>query len=856
MNRSSISQAGFILKQVSSFFCKGNNCLPVLLLILSGSSLLPLSAQDSRPCHQNRSMISLLQSGAVSKPGETRAENSRSDSIDILDYHISLSIIDFAGKTITGNCRVSFRSKIENCTFIDLDLLGMTIDSVTMDAQPLAFNYANELLLRINFQQPMTIDDSATVIVYYHGAPQVDVSGWGGFYFTGDYAYNLGVGFGADPHTFGRVWFPCFDNFIERSTYEFSITTAASKMALCNGALIMSTDNGDDTKTWHWKMQEEIPTYLACVAVGNYSPVYQVYNGIESDIPIQLGAIASDTVKMKNSFIHLPDALAAFENAFGPYRWNKVGYSLVPFSSGAMEHATNIAYPVFMANGTLTWESFLVHELSHHWFGDLVTCRTQEDMWLNEGWAAYCERIFLEVVYGKEAYDASIADNHAKVVHYAHTAAGDGEYLPVSGISHEHTYGTTVYDKGADMVHTLRGYMGDSLFFHCITNFLDAFAFKDASSEDLRDFLSGCSGTDLYPFFNDWIFNPGFPHFSVDSFQVTPAGNMFNLNVFVKQRLNHAPHYYEQVPLEITFMDKHWNTHLEKVKMNGQCGVFNVQLSFSPDYAGIDLAEKISDATTSGMKTLHTTGLYDFDNGAVTINVSALPDSAFIRAEHNYAPPDPFKIMPQGLHISDYHYWKIDGIIPDDFEATAVLHYDGSNFSSGGFLDNTLITNVEDSLVVLYRMSPADDWEIVSDVTQNFTGSHTDKRGYFTINYFKKGEYAFGIYDFDKPVNIDSIPDQPCLVLDVPPLNEPDAMHFNVYPNPAGEAITVTFTDIANFRLLEIYDLYGRRIYFESLSAGKASYLIPVSSWPSGPYLVRLADSGGHSFNSRLIIIN
>ncbi|MBK6483003.1 MAG: T9SS type A sorting domain-containing protein [Chitinophagaceae bacterium] len=830
--------------------------ITVLLFIISGSGFLNVHAQDSLLYHDKRSIISLFENGTVSGTDEIRAENSRSDTIDILDYHISLSITDFIGKTINGNCRVSFRSKIENCNFIDLDLLAMTIDSVKQDDQLLTFNYSNNLLLRINFLQPLNTDDSTAITVYYHGVPQVDITGWGGFYFTGDYAYNLGVGFGADPHTYGRVWFPCFDNFIERSTYEFSITTAGTKMALCNGELVSSTDNGDDTKTWNWKMTQTIPTYLACVAVGNYTPAYQEYAGIESVIPIQLGAIATDTVKMKNSFIHLPDALATFENAFGPYRWSKVGYSLVPFSSGAMEHATNIAYPVFMANGTLTWEAFLVHELSHHWFGDLVTCRTQEDMWLNEGWASYCERLFLEVVYGKEAYDVSIADNHAKVVHYAHTTAGDGEYLPVSGISHEHTYGTTVYDKGADMVHTLRGYMGDSLFFHCVTNFLDAFAFKDASSEDLRDFLTGCSGTDLYPFFNDWIFNRGFPHFSVDSFQVTPVGNMFNVNVFVKQRLNHAPHYYEQVPLEITFMDKLWNSHTEKVKMNGQCGFFSTQLPFNPDYAGIDLAEKISDATTSGMKTMYASGLYDFDNGAVTMNVSELPDSAFIRAEHNYAPPDPFKVLQQGLHISDYHYWKIDGIIPAGFEASAVLRYDGSNFSTGGFLDNTLITNVEDSLVVLYRISPVNDWEILTDVTQNFTGSHTDKRGYFSINHVEKGEYAFGIFDYDKPINIDTIPDEPCQFLTVPFLNAAAEAEISIYPNPAGESITVAFNKGTSFQLLEIYDLYGRKIYFEKLDIGSSTFLISAKHWPAGPYLVCLADSNGHSLISRLIIIN
>ena len=82
---------------------------------------------------------------------------------------------------------------------------------------------------------------------------------------------------------------------------------------------------------------------------------------------------------------------------------------------------------------------------------------------MNEGWASYSERLFLEHLYGKERYKNSIRDNHKSVLHYAHLR--DGDTLPVSGIGHENTYGMHVYDKGADMVHTLRGYMGDSAFF-------------------------------------------------------------------------------------------------------------------------------------------------------------------------------------------------------------------------------------------------------------------------------------------------------------------------------------------------------------------------------------------------------
>lgn len=813
-------------------------------------------AQEAAPFGSKRSLMSLFENGVSPKTEGILAENTRSDSIDILDYHIDLAIVDFTTKVIAGNCAVTFRSKISDCSYIDLDLLGFSVDSVTQNNQQIIFTYSNNLLLRVYLLSTLDAGDSAVVVVYYHGVPTADVSGWGGFYFTQDYAYNLGVGFDADPHPFGRAWFPCFDNFVERSTFHFSITTADTKMALCNGALSSSIQNGNGTTTWNWEMMQTIPSYLACVAVGNYAPAYDSYYGLADTIPVMFGAIATDTTKMKNSFVHIKDALSVFENAFGPYRWNKVGYSLVPFSNGAMEHATNIAYPIFMANGTLDWESFYVHELSHHWFGDLVTCRTQEDMWLNEGWAVYCERLFLEEVYGRPAYDLSIADNHAKVVHYAHTPLGDGQYLPVSGVQHDFTYSTTVYDKGADMVHTLRGYLGDSVFFDCITNYLTEFAFRDAASEDLRDFLSSCSGIDLTDFFDDWIFNPGFPQFSIDSLQVSPLQNQYAVNVFIKQRLDHAPHYYKNVPLKVTFKDKYWNMQVEDMLMNGQCGIFSVVLPFYPEYAGLDLSEKISDAITAGMNTIKQTGTYTFTNAGVTLNVSDLQDSAFIRVEHNYVPPDPFKVPVEGLHISHYHYWKIDGILPAGFDASAILQYNGTS-TTGGFLDNSLITNSEDSLVMLFRPSARYDWEILTDVVQNFSGSHSDKRGFFTLNHIEKGEYAWGIFDYDKLDTAVASTPEPCLIISAPDtLSLINNEQLLVYPVPTTGKLTISTQSADANDFLEIYNLYGHTVYREQLLSNKISRVIDVSGWPAGPYIVCRTDTKQHRLATVKIIIN
>jgi aminopeptidase N len=224
----------------------------------------------------------------------------------------------------------------------------------------LAYTY-NDTLLTVSLGLLLTVADTSEVTVYYHGIPKQDASGWGGFYFQGNYAYNLGVGFDANPHNYGRVWFPCFDNFVERSTFEFNMITAGGKKAHCNGALISENVISGDTIVRKWVMNDEIPSYLVCVAIADYATVYQSHNGLLGTIPIELVARPSDTTNLKNSFLHLPDAIDIYETGYGPYRWNKIGFSLVPFNSGAMEHATNIAYPLSAANGTLSNETLMAH---------------------------------------------------------------------------------------------------------------------------------------------------------------------------------------------------------------------------------------------------------------------------------------------------------------------------------------------------------------------------------------------------------------------------------------------------------------------------------------------------------------
>lgn len=790
---------------------------------------------------QNDQQVKQLgQQRALSSGVQTTATNLRSDTVDILNYNISLNITDFTTNVIAGNTKVKFTPKLNGLTKLNLDLLMLTIDSIKLGASVLTYSY-NDTLLAVNLPTTYNINDTATVQVYYHGTPQGDPSGWGGFYFQSGYAYNLGVGFGALPHTYGRVWFPCFDNFVERSSYEFNITTNSGKVAYCNGALMSDTTDGGGLRTRRWVLNEQIPSYLASVSVAAYAQINQTYNGIAGVKPIVIAAVATDTTAVKNSFINLPVALSTFENHFGPYMWNRVGYCMVPFNSGAMEHATNISYPKATATGSISYQTLYAHELSHHWFGDLATCRTAQDMWLNEGWARYCEFLFSEALYGQTSYMNSVRVNHEDNLHFNTVKEG---LLTLSNIPETFTYGDHVYNKGADVAHTMRGYMGDSLFFYSVKTYLSQNHYKDVSSTDFMNALTAASGMDMSDFFNDWVFNPGWCHFSVDSTVIVPSGANYSVTVYVKQKLTDAPSYYTNVPLEVTFKAADFTQQTQSFVMSGASASFNFTVPFYPVFTAVNMGEKISHAVAPDYKTLKTVASSSFANARMTVQVLAITDSAFVRVEHNYTAPDPFKTA-QAYRLSPNHYWKVDGILPSTFYAKGIIYYDGRTtaFSGNYYLDTPLNITSEDSLVLMYRRNAADDWHVYSSYVKNVQSSITDKRGIITIDSLRLGEYAFAMSDYSATG-----------ILNLPAST---AMGIKVYPNPSKTNLTIDLSELKKSKdasaVLVITDIAGRVVLQEKINE-QDLVKINTSNLNNGVYFITIKNADKNIARSKFIV--
>lgn len=739
------------------------------------------------------------------------------DSFDVRSYDLTIDLSDLQGQRISGATVVEFDPVMDGLQEITLDLYKLQVDSV-VPAQ--SFTYSGNKL-KINLDRTYAAaDTSGSVTVYYSGNPEKDPSGWGGFYFSGThsgYAWNLGVGFQVNPHPFGRAWFPCKDGFQDKAVYDFHITTDSSFKAYCNGTLQGVNTLPDGRKEWNWSFSSPISTYLASVAVAEYEEIGWIHPSERGPVDVTLVATEYDTANMRSSFRHLPQGLDIFEDRFGPQPYDRVGFVAVPFNGGAMEHATNIAYPRAAIDGSLRSETLWAHELSHHWFGDIVTCADATEMWLNEGFASYSENVFLEGMYGREAYRDAVRANHHQVLRYAHIV--DEEPRPLIPIPHDYTYGMHVYNKGADVAHTLRTYLGDSLFFSGLESFILQNWQGLMTTQSLQQHLEQVSGRDLSTFFDPWVRTQGFPHFSVKSWEYLPTGAS-RIKVEVEQQLRFAPDFYEGVPLELVLVTS--DQELLSVPFTAS-GALSDTTFITPDNlvdVWVNPHGLVADAVTHQYQTLTEEKTYSFADALMEVEVKQVQDSALLLVEHHWVPAPDFLNYNPGIRLHNYRYWSVGGVVPEQTVLEATIPYDGRE-AMGAYLDHTFIDGAEDSLVLMYREDPQSEWYEWADFEHQM-GHPSDMRGSFVIKGLQTGQYALGTRDYS--VGTGETP-------------APAEQGFRLFPNPADEELVLEAKDPKG--IVSIIDSQGRTVWQQDWKA-VPQLRIDTSGLASGSYVVRL----------------
>ena len=758
----------------------------------------------------------------------SRVSSQTADSVDALNYRICLDVNHKMAQNLTGYTDIDLRLLRSTSTFT-LDLKAATVDSVFVNNVRGTVNYDNRYLT-IPVPNGSGAGDTLHVRVYYHSTGYVENYGMGGFHFSGNIIYNLGAVFEESPHTFGRAWYPCRDVFADKATYQYAITVSKEWEAVCSGMLdSVSTFAADSSRTFHYSVSHPISTYLSSVTIGQFRVLDKSLQGVYNTYPLSVRYLSGDSNNIANTFAILDSVFPYYEKLFGPYHWGRVGYVGTP--RGSMEHVANISLiGQCISDRSTTCQMVICHELAHSWFGNLVTCSSQKDMWFNEGGASFCEEVAMEAAFGKEAADEYYQDNLENVIRTMHHT--DSTYHAVANIPDPLTYSGTVYNKGATVWHSLRGYLGDSVFYASMQRLFASNAFGNMTSAQVRDSLSLYSGTDLNKFFDFHVFAPGFTHFSIDSMRV--SGN--STTVFMRQRLVGTTQFANGNRVPVTFFSDTWDSVTKIMAFDGQYARQTFALPFEAKFAIVDFYNTLSDATTTGSTVIKTAGQRAFGSAYFVEQNMTVRDSNFLHVSHNWVAPDAMKNPDTAIKRMAHRYWTVSGDIRNRITGKFFFSRHTTATAAFAFLDDNFLENTAsvDSLVLLYRTDPSDDWHYLPS---NREGTLT--QGYLSVYPLKTGEYTLAIAD---TANIR---------VGLPNHNIGLGGKLKLMPNPTDGKVVVHLPYNITNGTLYVIDASGKIMLKTSALSEKTQF--STSNLPKGTYTVKVK-ADGQQFVEKLIV--
>jgi aminopeptidase N len=461
------------------------------------------------------------------------------NDFDVTYYKLDIYIV-VDTEIIYGKVTTRAKSLVPNLNAVDLDLTHyLTVDSVLSSGTPLTFSQANDLL-SITLDRSYFAGEEFSVLVYYHGRPAT--GGLQGFSW-GYHGYpSFPIVSSLSEPFMARGWWPCKDAPDDKADSADMIIKIRSDMTVAsNGLLRSTTNNPDGTKTFWWHEKYPITTYLISIAATNYQTFSHWYNYAPGkSMEVKYFVYPEYYSQAQSGYSPTVGAIQYFSNTFGQYPFVEEKYGHAQFGwSGAMEHqtCTSMLYSWYD-----TW--MIVHELSHQWWGDLITCQNWHEIWLNEGFASYSEALYYENLYGLTYYHDYMAGmdyTGGKTVWvYDTTDAWE-------------IFDNVVYDKGAWVVHMLRHVVGDSTFFNILRDcYKDSlFAYKTTSTERFKIKCEQLSGKELDYFFQEWIFGTYRPNYLYSWISESAGNGTYNVYLHIRQTQTTSPTFYT-MPLDVT----------------------------------------------------------------------------------------------------------------------------------------------------------------------------------------------------------------------------------------------------------------------------------------------------------------
>lgn len=483
--------------------------------------------------------------------------------------HIKLKIsFDIVNETAFGEAVITLTPNVKS-NLISLNAVGFQFQNaieLTSNKPNLSIvdlDYSDSLNLNIGLSESCHFNDTLKLSFKYKVKPNTlyrrkliqSENAQGLFFINPD-------GSGTEPTqiwTQGETqsnscWIPCIDAPNQKTSQEFFITVDTPYSALSNGRQVYILLNANGTRTFYWKQNKKHAPYLSMIAIGKFAIVED--EG-EKDLPIYYYVEPAYAEFAQQIFGKTPEIISFFENTFGfDYPWDKYAQVCVrEFVSGAMENtsATTIMDRIQQDNLQLAdydYEEYIVHELAHQWFGDLVTCESWANLALNESFATYGEYLWVEAKYGPDAAVQKLMS--FKNAYFAEANLLVHPLINYGYADKDHMFNRHSYQKGALFLHTLRNHLGDEFFFAGIKKYLHQNAFKAADVDHLRHAFEEVSGTDLTNFFKTWALKSNHPRLEI-SHEIIDSTKQINITIRQAQAYSGYATYALNLPIEIKF---------------------------------------------------------------------------------------------------------------------------------------------------------------------------------------------------------------------------------------------------------------------------------------------------------------
>lgn len=418
-------------------------------------------------------------------------------SYDQLTLNLDL-LIENWDTPLQGTAALSIVAR-ETLTEIPFNAQNLAIAAVRVDGVSSGFAYGQDTLKVL-----WAVAESETVTVSVDYTAFAVSEGFAtGYHNAWEHVYTFCEPYGA------RSWYPCWDQPSDKFSHTTVRANIPENWSLASNGLLTGFEPHEPGRRLEiYQHDRPISTYLVMISAGNFSRQIFQEDGVQYRY---FAWPRSDSGKAAYDWERTPEMVAHFSNLFGDYPFNEYGMVMADIFGGwgAMEHQTFTTYGYHLVDSLRTFEGIVAHELAHQWFGDHLSPVDFRNMWLNEGFATYCNAMWTEFASGEGAFNTDMRNAAGFCFEEERNFPSYSTYNPPP----DRLFGANVYFKGAWVLHMLRKQLlGDSLFFVVLQDYVSTFGGGNVDTEDFMNVVNEhYAGPDLTWFFDQWVYGLGYP---------------------------------------------------------------------------------------------------------------------------------------------------------------------------------------------------------------------------------------------------------------------------------------------------------------------------------------------------------